>query len=93
MPLVERYVTIACVSNEVGGTSSVMRSGPGVSLTTVLDSAGVQPGATQLVGALFDGWTAGFPTPTWQGAGREALIAVLHERRAAARATTASRRA
>jgi RNA polymerase sigma factor (sigma-70 family) len=36
----------------------------------------VQPGATQVVGRSFDGWTAGFPTAHLDGAGSEALVAV-----------------
>ena len=77
MPLVERYVTIACVSNEVGGNLVGNAKWTGVSLNSVLESAGVQPGATQLVGRSFDGWTAGFPTAHLADAGRDAMIAVL----------------
>nr|MBA3852074.1 molybdopterin-dependent oxidoreductase [Chloroflexota bacterium] len=62
LPLVERYVTIACVSNEVGGDLVGNAEWTGVRLRDVLDMAGVQPGATQIVGRAFDGWTAGFPT-------------------------------
>ena len=76
MPLVERYVTIACVSNPVGGRLVGNAKWTGVRLTSVLEQAGVQPGATQLVGRSFDGWTAGFPTDHLRGAGSEALIAV-----------------
>jgi hypothetical protein len=38
--------------------------------------AGVQEGATQLVGRSFDDWTCGFPTAHLAGAGSDALIAV-----------------
>jgi DMSO/TMAO reductase YedYZ molybdopterin-dependent catalytic subunit len=76
MPLVERYVTIACVSNEVGGDLVGNARWTGVRLRDVLAMAGVQPGATQLVGRAFDGWTAGFPTEIALDDGREALIAV-----------------
>ena len=76
MPLIERYVTIACVSNEVGGRLVGNARWTGVLLRSVLGMAGVQAGATQLVGRSFDGWTAGFPTAHLDGAGREALIAV-----------------
>jgi DMSO/TMAO reductase YedYZ molybdopterin-dependent catalytic subunit len=76
MPLVERYVTIACVSNEVGGRLVGNAKWTGVSLNSVLERAGVQQAATQLVGRSFDGWTCGFPTAHLQGAGREALIAI-----------------
>ena len=46
LPLVERYVTIACVSNEVGGNLVGNAKWTGVRLRDVLDMAGVQAGAT-----------------------------------------------
>ncbi len=76
MPLVERYVTISCVSNEVGGYLVGNAKWTGVSLVSVLDSAGVQAAATQIVPRSFDGWTAGFPTAHLSGAGSEAMIAL-----------------
>ncbi|HUG48648.1 MAG TPA: molybdopterin-dependent oxidoreductase, partial [Candidatus Limnocylindria bacterium] len=77
MPLIERYVTIACVSNEVGGYLVGNAKWTGVRLTDVLDMAGVQEGATQVVGRSWDGWTAGFPTAHLAGAGSDALVALL----------------
>ncbi|HEY6571297.1 MAG TPA: molybdopterin-dependent oxidoreductase, partial [Candidatus Limnocylindrales bacterium] len=59
LPLIERYVTIACVSNEVGGDLVGNAKWTGVRLSDVLDMAGVQPGATQIVPRSVDGWTAG----------------------------------
>ncbi len=76
MPLQERFATIACVSNEVGGHLVGNARWTGASLVDVLDMAGVQPGATQVVGRSFDGWTSGFPTEHLSGAGREAMIVV-----------------
>jgi len=76
MPLVERFVTIACVSNEVGGELVGNAKWTGVPLVAVLERAGVKPEATQLVGRSFDGWTAGFPTEHLAGAGNEAMIAL-----------------
>jgi DMSO/TMAO reductase YedYZ molybdopterin-dependent catalytic subunit len=78
LPLVERFVTIACVSNEVGGDLIGNAKWTGVRLADVLDMAGVQPGATQVVPRSVDGWAAGFPTE-WVTAPerpRDALIAV-----------------
>ena len=78
LPLVERYVTIACVSNEVGGHLIGNAKWTGVRLTDVLEMAGVQAGATQIVPRSVDGWAAGFPTE-WVTAPertRDALIAV-----------------
>lgn len=62
MPVVEQYVTIACVSNEVGGDLVGNALWTGVDLREVLGLAGVSPGATQIVGRSVDRWTAGFPT-------------------------------
>ena len=76
MPLVEQYVTIACVSNEVGGDLVGNALWRGARLRDVLDRAGVHAGATQIVGRAFDGWTAGFPTSWLDAPDREALVAV-----------------
>jgi DMSO/TMAO reductase YedYZ molybdopterin-dependent catalytic subunit len=75
MPLVERWVTIACVSNEVGGDLVGNAAWTGVPLRDLLDQAGVADGATQIVGRSVDGWTAGFPTEVAYD-GRDALVAV-----------------
>jgi DMSO/TMAO reductase YedYZ molybdopterin-dependent catalytic subunit len=78
MPLVEQYVTIACVSNEVGGGLVGNALWRGVRLREILDRAGVQAGATQIVGRSRpnDNWTAGFPTAWLDDPEREALVAV-----------------
>jgi DMSO/TMAO reductase YedYZ molybdopterin-dependent catalytic subunit len=76
MPLVEQYTTIACVSNEVGGRLVGNALWRGARLRDLLDRAGVQEGATQVVGRSYDGWTAGFPTAWVDDPGREALVAV-----------------
>ena len=71
-------MTIACVSNEVGGNLVGNTKWTGVRLADVLEMAGVQPGATQIVPRSVDGWTAGFPTAwtTDPSHPREAMIAV-----------------
>ncbi len=61
MDLVERYATLACVSNEVGDNLIGNALWTGVYLRDILDMAGVQPGAEQVVGRSIDGWTSGFP--------------------------------
>jgi DMSO/TMAO reductase YedYZ molybdopterin-dependent catalytic subunit len=73
---VEQYVTIACVSNVVGGDLVGNAKWTGVPLRTVLDMAAVQASATQLVGRSVDGWTAGMPTAWVAASEREPLIAV-----------------
>ena len=75
MPLVERYVTLSCVSNEVGDRLVGNALWTGVPLRDLLDMAGVQAGADQIVGRSVDGWTAGFPTELAFD-GRDALVAV-----------------
>jgi DMSO/TMAO reductase YedYZ molybdopterin-dependent catalytic subunit len=75
-PLVERYVTIACVSNQVGGSLVGNAKWTGTSLVDLLNEAGIQAGATQVVGRSFDGWTCGFPTEHLAGAGRDAMVVV-----------------
>ncbi|MDX1690204.1 MAG: molybdopterin-dependent oxidoreductase [Acidimicrobiia bacterium] len=74
--LVEQYVTIACVSNEVGGDLVGNAKWAGVRLVEILEEAGVQPDATQIVGRSVDGWTAGFPTELAFD-GREPLLALF----------------
>lgn len=75
LPLVERYATLACVSNEVGDRLVGNALWTGVLLTDVLDLAGVHEGADQLASRSVDGWSAGFPTELAYD-GREPLIAV-----------------
>ncbi|MFL5778202.1 MAG: molybdopterin-dependent oxidoreductase [Chloroflexota bacterium] len=76
LPLFEQYVTIACVSNEVGGRLVGNAKWTGVRLRQVLEMAGVKPGASQLVGRSVDGWTAGMPTAWVMDKAREPMIAV-----------------
>ena len=76
MPIIEQYVTIACVSNEVGGNLVGNAKWTGVALKDVLDIAGVQPGADQLVGRSVDGWTAGMPVEWVMDPSRTPMIAV-----------------
>ena len=74
-PQVERIVTIACVSNEVGGDLIGNAVWQGVLLRDLLDEAGVQPGAEQVFGTSVDGWTCGFPVDVALD-GRDAMIAI-----------------
>ena len=73
--IVEADITLACVSNEVGGDLVGNARWLGVRLDDVLRDAGVQEGATQLVGRSTDGYTAGFPVDDAMD-GRDALIAI-----------------
>jgi DMSO/TMAO reductase YedYZ molybdopterin-dependent catalytic subunit len=75
LPLVERHVTLSCVSNQVGGSLVGTARWLGVRLADVLARAGVQPGANQLVGRSVDGFTVGFPIEAATD-GRDSLVAV-----------------
>jgi DMSO/TMAO reductase YedYZ molybdopterin-dependent catalytic subunit len=76
LPMFEQYVTIACVSNEVGDDLVGNAKWTGVRLREVLALAGVQSSATQLVGRSVDGWTAGMPTAWVMDESREPMIAL-----------------
>ena len=76
LPMFEQYVTIACVSNEVGDDLVGNAKWTGVRLRDVLALAGVQSSATQLVGRSVDGWTAGMPTAWVMDESREPMIAL-----------------
>jgi DMSO/TMAO reductase YedYZ molybdopterin-dependent catalytic subunit len=76
LPIVEQYVTIACVSNTVGGDLVGNAKWTGVRLRDVLDIAGVQPSADQLVGESVDGFTAGMPVEWVMDPSRTPMIAV-----------------
>ncbi len=71
----EEVVTLSCVSNEVGGSLVGNAQWQGVPLTSLLDRAGVQSDATQIVGKSVDGFTAGFPTEAAYD-GRVAMVAI-----------------
>jgi DMSO/TMAO reductase YedYZ molybdopterin-dependent catalytic subunit len=75
MPQVNIPVTIACVSNNVGGELVGTAYWQGIPLTTLLDAAGVQPEGMQIVGRSIDGFSAGFPTAAAND-GRTALLAL-----------------
>lgn len=75
MPMVEEHVTLACVSNEVGGPYIGTAKWLGVPLPALFERAGVQRGADQIVGRSVDDFTVGFPTAAALD-GRTALLAV-----------------
>ncbi len=76
LPLFEQYVTLACVSNDVGGNLISNTLWTGVHLKQVLAEAGVHAGATQIVGRSVDGFTVGFPTAWALDPAREPMIAL-----------------
>jgi len=74
-PQVERVITLACVSNEVGGRYISNAVFQGVLLADLLNEAGVQAGAEQVFSTSIDGWTCGFPVAAALD-GRDAMIAL-----------------
>lgn len=80
--LVERTITMTCVSNEVGGPYVSTTNFIGVPLRDLLDEAGVRPGADQLFSTSVDGWTAGTPTEAALDPDRDALLAIGMNRQA-----------
>jgi DMSO/TMAO reductase YedYZ molybdopterin-dependent catalytic subunit len=75
-PLLERTITMTCVSNEVNGNLISTANFTGVSLRELLLEAGVAPGAEQLFSTSLDGWTAGTPTDAVLRPDSDALLAI-----------------
>ena len=74
-PLIERDITLTCVSNEVGGRYIGNARWLGAPLKDLLDEVEVDPSADQLVSRSIDGFTAGSPTATVRD-GRDAMLAL-----------------
>jgi DMSO/TMAO reductase YedYZ molybdopterin-dependent catalytic subunit len=74
MPMVERDVTIMCVSNPIGGDLIGTARWLGTPLLPLLERAGIEPGADQLFSISIDGWTCS--TPLDGLAEREPLLAI-----------------
>jgi DMSO/TMAO reductase YedYZ molybdopterin-dependent catalytic subunit len=75
-PLVERTITMTCVSNPVGGDLISTANFVGVELRDLLLEAGVRPGADQIFTTSIDGWYTGTPTDVLLELGRGALLAI-----------------
>ena len=73
--LIERDITISCVSNEVGGELAGHARWLGAPLKTLLDEVRPESGADQIVTKSADGWTCGTPTAICRD-GRDAMLAV-----------------
>lgn len=73
--LIERDITLNCVSNEVGGHYIGNARWVGAPLRDLLQEAGVREGASQLVSTSIDGFTIGTPTAAVMD-GRDAMLAV-----------------
>jgi DMSO/TMAO reductase YedYZ molybdopterin-dependent catalytic subunit len=75
IPLIERHVTIACVSNNVGGDLIGNARWLGWPVRELLALAGPQPGSDMVLSKSTDGWTAGTPLEVLTDS-RDALLAV-----------------
>ncbi|HEY6796106.1 MAG TPA: molybdopterin-dependent oxidoreductase, partial [Kineosporiaceae bacterium] len=73
--LVERDVTLICVSNEVGGKLIGNARWLGLPIGPLLAQAGPLPTADMVLSKSVDGWTAGTPLGVLTD-GRDALLAV-----------------
>ncbi|MEP6476393.1 MAG: molybdopterin-dependent oxidoreductase [Actinomycetota bacterium] len=73
--LIERDITLTCVSNEIGGDYVGNARWVGAPLAPLLEEAGVDPAADQLVSRSVDGFTVGTPTAAVTD-GRDAMLAV-----------------
>ena len=74
-PLTEADITLACVSNQVGGPYVGNARWLGASLAALLREARPRRGADQILSTSADGWTCGTPIETVMD-GRNALLAV-----------------
>ncbi|MEO3809732.1 molybdopterin-dependent oxidoreductase [Sphaerisporangium sp. B11E5] len=74
-PLFESDVTLACVSNDVGGPYVGNARWLGARLADVLRDAGIRSGADMLLSTSSDGWTCGTPVDIVMD-GRDAMLAI-----------------
>ena len=76
LPMIERDITVACVSNEVGGQYVSSARWLGVPFSEILDRVGVKPGVDQVFSHSSDsGYTCSTPYAAVSD-GRDAMIAV-----------------
>ncbi|MGY4718525.1 molybdopterin-dependent oxidoreductase [Naumannella cuiyingiana] len=76
LPMIERDITLTCVSNEVGGPYVGTARWLGVPFTEIIERVGVQPGVDQVFSHSFDnGYTCSTPYAAVSD-GRDAMIVV-----------------
>ena len=74
--LIERPVTMTCVSNEIGGPYISTANFTGVLLADILNEAEVQRGADQVLTTSVDGWTCGSPTAVLTDPASHAMLVI-----------------
>jgi DMSO/TMAO reductase YedYZ molybdopterin-dependent catalytic subunit len=75
MPMIERDVTLTCVSNEVGGPYVGGARWVGVRTADLFERAGVRASADQILSTSTDGFTVSTPVQALTD-GRDAMLAV-----------------
>jgi DMSO/TMAO reductase YedYZ molybdopterin-dependent catalytic subunit len=75
-PIFEQYVTLECVGNPLNGPLIGNGLWTGVHLKGLLAEAGVQAGATQVVGRSIDRFNAAFPLRWALDPAREPMVAI-----------------
>ncbi len=76
LPLVEHHVTLACVSNQVGGDLVGNARWLGYPVRDLLARAGVRADADMVLSTSADGWTASTPLDVLTDPDRACLLAV-----------------
>jgi DMSO/TMAO reductase YedYZ molybdopterin-dependent catalytic subunit len=76
LPLIETYVTLMCVSNEVGGQLTGNAKWLGYPVRELLARAKPKKGADVVLSTSQDGWTATTPLEVLQDEQRNSLLAV-----------------
>jgi DMSO/TMAO reductase YedYZ molybdopterin-dependent catalytic subunit len=74
--LTEAWITLCCVSNEVGGDLIGNAWWSGVLARELLSEAGVKPGADAVLQTSHDGWNCGTPLAALTDVHRNAMLAV-----------------
>jgi DMSO/TMAO reductase YedYZ molybdopterin-dependent catalytic subunit len=73
--LEDHWITICCVSNEVGGNLIGNTVWGGVAIKRILEEVGIKDGADALLSTSDDGWTCGTPLAALTD-GRDAILAL-----------------
>ncbi len=81
LPVVEKVVTLTCVSNPVGGELISNAAWTGYRVRDILAAVGVHPDADMVLSTSVDGFTAGTPIEALTD-GRDALLAITMNGRA-----------
>jgi len=76
LPMVESYVTLMCVSNEIGGTLVGNAKWLGYPIHNLLARARPLAGADMVLSTSVDGWTASTPLEVLQDEQRDSILAI-----------------